>query len=97
VKNVSDGIFIVNSHENISDINRFLPFEFEESEHYDTLAGLISEINNDTEVDLEEGDSIDMEHYTGTVLKMYRNSVESIQLVVKPEFLESSNDNISTN
>lgn len=97
VKNVSDGIFIVNSHENISDINRFLPFEFEESEHYDTLAGLISEINNDTEVDLEEGDSIDMEHYTGTVLKMYRNSVESIQLVVKPEFLENSNDNIATN
>ena len=97
VKNVSDGIFIVNSHENISDINRFLPFEFEESEHYDTLAGLIAEINNDTEIDLEEGDSIDMEHYTGTVLKMYRNSVESIQLVVKPEFLESSNDNISTN
>lgn len=97
VKNVSDGIFIVNSHENISDINRFLPFEFEESEHYDTLAGLISEINNDTEIDLEEGDSIDMEHYTGTVLKMYRNSVESIQLVVKPEFLENSNDNIATN
>lgn len=97
VKNVSDGIFIVNSHENISDINRFLPFEFEESEHYDTLAGLISEINNDTEVDLEEGDNIDMEHYTGTVLKMYRNSVESIQLVVKPEFLENSNDNIATN
>jgi len=97
VKNVSDGIFIVNSHENISDINRFLPFEFEESEHYDTLAGLIAEINNDTEIDLEEGDSIDMEHYTGTVLKMYRNSVESIQLVVKPEFLENSNDNIATN
>lgn len=97
VKNVSDGIFIVNSHENISDINRFLPFEFEESEHYDTLAGLISEINNDTEIDLEEGDSIDMEHYTGTVLKMYRNSVESIQLVVKPEFLENSNDNTTTN
>ncbi len=97
VKNVSNGIFIVNSHENISDINRFLPFGFQESEHYDTLAGLISEVNNDSEVDLEEGDSIDMEHYTGTVLKMYRNSVESIQLVVKPEFMESPEENETTN
>lgn len=91
VKNIADGIFIVNSHENISDINRCLPFSFEESEHYDTLAGLISEIrNNASEEDIQEGDHIDFEYYTGTVLKMYRNSVESIQLVVKSEFMEES-------
>lgn len=90
VSKVADGIFIVNSHENISDINRLLPFSFEESEHYDTLAGLISEVNNASEIDLQEGDSIELEHYTGTVLKMYRNSVESIQLVVKPEYMENT-------
>ncbi|HLV50449.1 MAG TPA: hemolysin family protein [Flavobacterium sp.] len=88
VNKVADGVFIVNSHENISDINRLLPFSFEESEHYDTLAGLIAEVNN-AEADLQEGDSIDLEHYTGTVLKMYRNSVESVQLVVKAEYMET--------
>lgn len=89
VKKVSDGVFIVNSHENISDINRLIPFSFEESEHYDTLAGYIAEINNTTENDLEEGDVIDLDYYTGTILKMYRNSVESIELTIKSEFMES--------
>lgn len=95
VNHVAEGIFIVNSHENISDINRLLPFPFEESEHYDTLAGLISEVCSNTEFDIQEGDFIDLNQYTGTVLKMYRNSVETIQLVVKPEFMEekkSEND-----
>src|SRR5690554_3193101 len=89
VSKVADGIFIVNSHENISDINRLIPFSFEESEHYDTLAGYIAEINNTTENDLEEGDVIDLDYYTGTILKMYRNSVESIELTIKSEFMES--------
>lgn len=84
------GVYIVNSHENISDINRWLPFPFEESEHYDTLAGLISEMNSDSEVDLQEGDLLDFYYYHGTVLKMYRNSVESIQLTVKEEFIEKN-------
>src|SRR5690554_960999 len=90
VDKVANGIFTVNSHENISDINRLIPFPFNESEHYDTLAGLISEVNNAAEADLQEGDIIELEYYTGTVLKMYRNSVESVQLVVKPEYMENS-------
>lgn len=94
VNHIAEGIFIVNSHENISDINRLLPFPFEESEHYDTLAGLISELNSASEFDLQEGDVIDLYQYTGTVLKMYRNSVESIQLVVKPEFMEEEIETI---
>ena len=78
---VSEGVFNVSSHNNISDINRFLPFSFEESEHYETLAGLISEKCNDRE--LKINDLIDLDKYEGTVLKMYRNSVETIQLRVK--------------
>ncbi|HUH26557.1 MAG TPA: hemolysin family protein, partial [Flavobacterium sp.] len=91
VKNIANGIYIVNSHENISDINRCIPFPFAESEHYDTLAGLISEVRDSaSEEDIQENDHIDFEYYTGTVLKMYRNSVESIQLVVKSEFMEEN-------
>lgn len=98
VNHVAEGIFIVNSHENISDINRLLPFPFEESEHYDTLAGLISELCSNNEFEIQEGDFIDLNQYTGTVLKMYRNSVETIQLVVKPEFMEQkTSENNSEN
>jgi CBS domain containing-hemolysin-like protein len=80
------GVFVVNSHNNITDINRFLPFPFAESEHYETLAGLISE--KCYEMELKEGDHIDLDLYTGTVLKMYRNSVELIELTIKKEELE---------
>ncbi len=92
VGRVAEGVFVVNSHENITDINRFLPFSFAESEHYDTLAGLISEMTSANETDIQESDVIDFEYYTGTVLKMYRNSVESIQLVVKQEFLDNAEE-----
>ena len=64
----------------IADINRLLPFKFEESEHYDTLAGLISEVCYDRE--LKEGDVIELNEYKGIVKKMYRNSVEQILLTV---------------
>ncbi|UYW01927.1 hemolysin family protein [Flavobacterium agricola] len=76
------GVFIVDSHNTITDINRFLPYSFEESEHYETLAGLIAEICTD-EYELKEGDIVDLEYYTGRILKMYRNSVELIELKVK--------------
>lgn len=100
VNNVSSGVYIVNSHENISDINRLLPYQFAESDHYDTLAGLISEIGSqNASGEFEEGDEVDFEHYTGKILKMYRNSVESIELRLKEDFMgdmsfeEESNTN----
>ena len=81
VTKVADGAYRVNAHKTIIDINRLLPYQFEESEHYDTLAGLISEVYYDR--DLEVGDEIDLEAYTGKIIKMYRNSVEIILLKVK--------------
>lgn len=86
VVSMGEGVYMVDAHSNISDINRWLPFKFEESEHYDTLAGLISEVCPDQE--LKEGDSIDLDHYTGVVMNMYRNSVEKVQLTLKEEHLE---------
>ncbi|MCP1997211.1 hemolysin family protein [Flavobacterium sp. HSC-61S13] len=78
VTRVSEGVYNVNAHYNLSDINRMLPYKFEEGEHYDTLAGLIAQVYYDTE--LKENDSIDLDCYSGTILKMYRNSVEKVQL-----------------
>jgi CBS domain containing-hemolysin-like protein len=78
-------VYIVNSHNTITDINRFIPFPFEENELYETLAGLIAEKCHD--VELKEGDIIDLELYVGTVIKMYRNSVELIELKTKKEEL----------
>lgn len=81
VKRISEGVYQVNAHNTISDINRLIPFSFEESEHYDTLAGLISEVCFDR--DLEDGDELELEDYHGKVIQMYRNSVEIIQLTIK--------------
>ena len=80
VERIDKGIYLVNAHNTISDINRLLPYKFEESEHYDTLAGLISEVCYDRE--LAEDDVIELNEYTGVVKQMYRNSVETILLTI---------------
>lgn len=80
VERIEKGVYLVNAHNTISDINRLLPYKFEESEHYDTLAGLISEVCYDRE--LVEEDIIELNEYTGVVKKMYRNSVEKILLSI---------------
>ena len=80
VERIDKGIYLVNAHNTISDINRLLPYKFEESEHYDTLAGLISETCYDRE--LQEEDVLEIGDYTGVVKQMYRNSVEKILLTI---------------
>jgi CBS domain containing-hemolysin-like protein len=80
---VGEGVYHVNAHYNLSDIIRLLPYKFEESEHYDTLAGLIAETYPDDE--FKEQDVIDLCDYEGIVLNMYRNSIEKIQLTLKPK------------
>src|SRR5690606_30164807 len=50
VVNVGEGIFSVDAHSNLSDINRYLPYRFEESEHFDTLSGLLAEEFPDREL-----------------------------------------------
>jgi len=79
--------YLVNAHYTLSDINKYIPFRLEEGEHYETLAGLISEVNDDRE--LKEGDVIAIDRYEAVIVKMYRNSVETVQLKVKEEFIEN--------
>ncbi len=80
VINVTEGIFSVDAHSNLSDINRYLPYRFDESEHYDTLSGLLAETFPDRE--LKAGDVLDLKDYQVKIVKMYRNSVERAELTL---------------
>lgn len=91
VMSIGEGKYVVSAHYNLSDINRLLPVKFEESEHYDTLAGLISEECPNEE--FKVGDIIKLCNYEGKVLKMYRNSVEQVELSLLREDEEDNSDN----
>jgi len=86
---ISEGIYSVNAHHNLSDINRHIPYRFEESEHYDTLAGLLAE--NFPEQELKVGDILDLNDYSAKIIKMYRNSVERVELTIT-HLAEGEND-----
>lgn len=88
VEITGENTYLVNAHYTLSDINKLIPFKLEEGEHFETLAGLISELHDDKE--LKEGDKIEIDKYDAVIVKMYRNSVETIQLRVREEFLENS-------
>ncbi|MDM1529421.1 hemolysin family protein [Myroides odoratimimus] len=92
VQSMGEGRYVVSAHYNLSDINRLVPVKFEESEHYDTLAGLISEECPDDE--FKVGDIIRLDDYEGKILKMYRNSVEQVELslLTKEQKEEQSED-----
>ncbi|MNE97488.1 Transporter associated domain protein [compost metagenome] len=72
------GTYIVDAHQSIIDINKYIPYKFEESEHFETLAGLISEFIEGNEC--KEGDHLNINEYEVIILKMYRNSAETVEL-----------------
>lgn len=86
VEVTGENTYLVKAHHTLSDINKLIPFKLEEGEHFETLSGLISELNNDKEV--KEGDHIVIDKYDAVIVKMYRNSVETVQLRVRDEFLQ---------
>ncbi|NLR60617.1 HlyC/CorC family transporter [Chitinophaga polysaccharea] len=72
-----DDNFIVNAHEYLADINELLPYPLPESEHYETLSGLINYIHGNIP---REGEVIIIENYEVLILKMFRSSVEKARL-----------------
>lgn len=78
VVRLNDGTYSVYAHSSLSDINRQLPYRFDESDHYDTLSGLLAETFPDKE--LKTGDVLELNDYQVKVIKMYRNSVERAEL-----------------
>lgn len=93
VVNINEGLYSVDAHSSLSDINRYLPYRFEESEQYDTLSGLLAETFSDR--DIKAGDVLELEHYEVKIIKMYRNSVERAELSLKvlPSNDEENNNN----
>jgi len=83
VEQTSETTFLVNAHQTLSDINKYIPVKLEEGEHYETLSGLITEFNNDEPV--KEGDQIRINGYDVTIVKMYRNSAETVQLTLRED------------
>ncbi len=86
VEITGDHTYLINAHYTLSDINKHIPFKLEEGEHFETLAGLISERYDDKE--LHEGDKVEIDKYDALIVKMYRNSVETVQLKVKDAFVD---------
>ena len=74
--------YLVSAHHKLSDINKYLPYRFEESEHYETLSGYIADVHPQ---ELREHDRMKLDRYEMTVLKMYRNSAELVELKVAQE------------
>ncbi|MGF6848034.1 CBS domain containing-hemolysin-like protein [Chitinophaga sp. W3I9] len=72
-----DDNFIVDAHEYLADINELLPHPLPESEHYETLSGLINYIHGNIP---REGEVIIIENYEVLILKMFRSSVEKARL-----------------
>jgi CBS domain containing-hemolysin-like protein len=74
--------YLISAHYKLSDINKYLPYKFEEAEHYETLAGYIAE---HCKSDLKESDKIELNGYEITILKMFRNSAELVELKLSQE------------
>jgi CBS domain containing-hemolysin-like protein len=79
VEKTAPNKFIVNAHTNLSDINKYLPYRLEESDHYETLSGMIAYRFSD---ELHEQDQFILDRYEVRILKMYRNSAETVELTV---------------
>lgn len=85
VEEQTDGSYIVLAHETIDDINELLVFPLEEDDHYNTLSGLITYNHGSIP---SEGEDIELESYHLKILKMYRSSVEKVQMWLKPDLKE---------
>ncbi len=79
VEKTANNTFIVNAHTNLSDINKYLPYRLDESDHYETLSGLIA---YRFPQELNEQDRLTIDRYNVSILKMYRNSAETVELTV---------------
>lgn len=86
VENLGNGTFIVNAHYKLNDINKYLPYRLEESEDYDTFSGMLTYRYPH---DLQQGDQFTLDEYDVRILKMYRNSPETVELKLRS--LEPSN------
>lgn len=79
VQQVNEQTFIVDAHQNIEEINEYLPKPLPASDHYDTLSGLIAYYHGSIPT---EGEVLQVEGYQLTILKMFKRSAERVQVVL---------------
>ncbi|CAL1517866.1 hemolysin family protein [Chitinophaga sp. MM2321] len=77
VEQKDDNTFLVDAHEYLADINELLPVPLPESEHYETLSGLINYIHGNIP---KVGEVLHIENYEVLIIKMFRSSVEKARL-----------------
>lgn len=77
VEMISTNIYLVDAHHSLPDINKYLPEKFEETENYETLAGLIAYQHPE---EVKPGDVIMLEGYEITILKTHNNSAEKVKV-----------------
>ncbi|MGN7823184.1 hemolysin family protein [Chitinophaga sp. 22536] len=77
VEKKDENTYLVDAHEYLADINELLPVPLPESEHYETLSGLINYIHGNIP---REGEVLVIENYEVLILKMFRSSVEKARL-----------------
>jgi CBS domain containing-hemolysin-like protein len=87
VEKTGRNTYRVNAHTKLSDINKYLPYRLEESDHYETLAGLIAYRYPE---ELKEEDKVIIDRYDTRILKMYRNSAEEVELTIREETQDES-------
>ena len=85
VQKTGKNTYLISAHYKLSDINKYLPYRFEEDRNYETLAGYISEHH---EGDLKESDKLELNGYEATIIKMYRNSAELVELKIPEDIVD---------
>ncbi|HEX4888513.1 MAG TPA: hemolysin family protein [Luteibaculaceae bacterium] len=77
VQQMSDRVFVVNAHERIYEINKYLPAAFPEHEDYETLSGLIV---FHTKKFPQINEMIEVNDYRIKILRTFKHSVETVEL-----------------
>ncbi len=86
VQKTSDKTFVVNAHERLYEINKYLPTQLPESEEYETLSGLIVYY---TKRFPELNEVIEIEGYRIKILRTFKRSVDQVEM----KWLGSATDN----
>lgn len=86
VERISETEYMVDAGASIHDVNEFLPIELPESQDYDTMSGLVSEIFDKIP---EVGERKEEYGYVFTIIRKAQQNIEFVKL----ELVESADDN----
>lgn len=80
VTSVGNYIYQVHARSTLHDINKFLDVPFEESEDYETLAGMITS----ERPSIQQGDEFSLSGYNMKILKMFKTLPELVEIRLDP-------------